>query len=88
MENGTIARTERPPSSKTVPLPPATSHVCVDPLRHHHYRHQPGPRQRHPRYNGQLYQAQTNIRGTHVLVEERVDGTMRITHQDGRSPRP
>ena len=33
-------------------------------------------------HNGQLYQVQTNILGTHVLVEERVDGTMRITHQD------
>lgn len=31
-----------------------------------------------------LYQVQTNLRATHVIVEERVDGTMRITHQ-GRS---
>lgn len=33
-------------------------------------------------HNGQLYQVQTNIRATHVLVEERVKGTMRTTHQD------
>jgi transposase len=33
-------------------------------------------------HNGPLYQVQTNIQATHVLVEARVDGTMRITHQD------
>jgi hypothetical protein len=27
-----------------------------------------------------LYQVQTNVRATHVQVEERVDGTMRMTH--------
>ena len=31
-------------------------------------------------HHGHLYQIQTNIRATHVQVEERVDGTMRITH--------
>ncbi|MGZ8366064.1 MAG: hypothetical protein ACXW37_06745 [Nitrospira sp.] len=31
-------------------------------------------------HHGQLYQVQTNVRATHVMVEERVDGTMRITH--------
>jgi hypothetical protein len=35
-------------------------------------------------HHGHLYQVQTNVRATHVLVEERVDGTLRITHQ-GRS---
>jgi len=33
-------------------------------------------------HNGQLYQVQTNIRATHVLVEERVKETMRTTPQD------
>ncbi|MBC7837797.1 MAG: ISNCY family transposase [Nitrospiraceae bacterium] len=32
-------------------------------------------------HHGHLYQVQTNVRATHVLVEEHVDGTMRITHQ-------
>ena len=32
-------------------------------------------------HHGHLSQVQTNIRATHVLVEERIDGTMRITHQ-------
>ena len=32
-------------------------------------------------HHGHLYQVRTNVRATHVLVEERVDGTMRITHQ-------
>ena len=32
-------------------------------------------------HHGQLYQVQTNVRATHVQVEERVDGTMRMTHQ-------
>lgn len=32
-------------------------------------------------HNGHLYQVQTTIRATHVLVEERVDGTLRITHK-------
>jgi len=31
-------------------------------------------------YHGHLYQVRTNVRATHVMVEERVDGTMRITH--------
>lgn len=31
-------------------------------------------------YNGQLYQVQANVRATQVQVEERVDGTLRITH--------
>lgn len=31
-------------------------------------------------HHGQLYQVQTNVRAVHVMVEERVDGTMRITH--------
>lgn len=35
-------------------------------------------------HHGQLYQVQTNVRATHVLVEERVDGTLRITHQGRR----
>jgi hypothetical protein len=32
-------------------------------------------------HHGHLYQVRTNVRATHVLVEEHVDGTMRITHQ-------
>ena len=32
-------------------------------------------------HHGHLYQVRTNVRATHVLVEERVDGTMRITHE-------
>lgn len=32
-------------------------------------------------HHGHLYQVRTNVRATHVLVEERVDGTIRITHQ-------
>ncbi len=35
-------------------------------------------------HHGQLYQVQTNVRATHVLVEERVDGTLCITHQGRR----
>ena len=31
-------------------------------------------------HHGHLYQVQTNVRATHVQVEERLDGTMRITH--------
>lgn len=31
-------------------------------------------------HHGQLYQVRTNVRAAHVMVEERVDGTMRITH--------
>jgi len=31
-------------------------------------------------HHGQLYQVRTNVRATHVLVEEHMDGTMRITH--------
>jgi hypothetical protein len=33
-------------------------------------------------HSGRLYQVHTNVRATHVMVEERVDGTMRITHHD------
>lgn len=32
-------------------------------------------------HHGQLYQVQDQLRATHVVVEERVDGTMRITHK-------
>ena len=32
-------------------------------------------------HHGHLYQVRTTVRATHVLVEARVDGTMRITHQ-------
>jgi hypothetical protein len=32
-------------------------------------------------HHGHLYQVQTNVRATHVLVEACVDGTMRITYQ-------
>jgi hypothetical protein len=32
-------------------------------------------------HHGHLYQVRTNVRATHVMVEERMDGTMRITHQ-------
>ena len=32
-------------------------------------------------HHGQLYQVQTNVRATHVMVEDRVDGTMRMTHK-------
>jgi len=51
-------------------------------------------------HNGHLYQVQTNVRATQVVIEERVDGTLRITHQghglayaliaarSGRSPVP
>lgn len=35
-------------------------------------------------YNGQLYQVQTNVRATQVVIEERLDGTLRITHQGRR----
>ena len=31
-------------------------------------------------HHGQLYQVRTNVRATHVIVEDWVDGTMRITH--------
>ena len=31
-------------------------------------------------HHGHLYQVQTNVRATHVLVEERINGSMRITH--------
>lgn len=31
-------------------------------------------------HHGQLYPVRTNVRAPHVLVEERVDGTMRMTH--------
>jgi hypothetical protein len=31
-------------------------------------------------HHGHLYQVQTNVRATHGQVEERVDGTMRMTH--------
>ena len=32
-------------------------------------------------HHGHLYQVRTNVRATHVMVEERVDGTMRMTHK-------
>ena len=32
-------------------------------------------------HHGHLYQVRTNVRATHVQVEERVDGTMRMTHK-------
>ena len=32
-------------------------------------------------HHGQLYQVRTNVRATHVMVEGRVDGTMRMTHK-------
>ncbi len=32
-------------------------------------------------HNGQLYQIQTHVRTTRVVMEERLDGTLRITHQ-------
>lgn len=32
-------------------------------------------------HHGQLYQIRDNVRATHVQVEERIDGTMRMTHQ-------
>jgi hypothetical protein len=32
-------------------------------------------------YQGGLYQIHETVRAPHVLVEEHVDGTMRITHQ-------
>ncbi len=32
-------------------------------------------------HNGQLYQIETPVRTTHVQVEERLDGTLRMTHQ-------
>jgi hypothetical protein len=31
-------------------------------------------------HHGHLYQVHTNVRATHVLVEERLDGSMRMTH--------
>jgi transposase len=31
-------------------------------------------------HHGQLYQIRDNVRATHVQVEERIDGTMRLTH--------
>ena len=31
-------------------------------------------------HHGQLYQVRSNVRTTHVIVEDRVDGTMRMTH--------
>ncbi len=32
-------------------------------------------------HNGHLYQVQTNVRATQVVIEEQVNGTLRITHQ-------
>lgn len=32
-------------------------------------------------HHGQLYQVHTNVRATHVMVEERLDGTIQLTHQ-------
>jgi hypothetical protein len=31
-------------------------------------------------HHGHLYQVRTNVRATHVIVEDRLDGTMRMTH--------
>jgi hypothetical protein len=31
-------------------------------------------------HNGHLYQIQDNVRTPHVMVEERLDGTLRLTH--------
>jgi hypothetical protein len=39
-------------------------------------------RDRTVRHGGQLYQIQSRVRATHVVVEERVDGTLRLLHQD------
>jgi hypothetical protein len=47
-------------------------------------------------HGGQLYQVQSRVRATHVVVEERVDGTLHMLHQDRpltyqpllRQPRP
>ena len=33
-------------------------------------------------HHGRLYQIHDNVRATHVLVEERLDGTLRIMHHD------
>ncbi len=35
-------------------------------------------------HGGQFYQIQDRVRATHVLVEERVDGTLRLLHGDRR----
>lgn len=35
-------------------------------------------------HGGQLYQVQDRVRATHVVVEERVDGTLRLLHGDRR----
>ena len=32
-------------------------------------------------HHGQLYQVRSTVRATHVIVEDRVDGTMRMTHK-------
>ena len=32
-------------------------------------------------HNGSLYQVPTNVRATQVVIEERVDGTLRLTHR-------
>lgn len=34
------------------------------------------------RHGGHLYQVQSRVRATHIVVEERVDGTLRLWHQD------
>lgn len=39
-------------------------------------------RDRTVRHGGQLYQIQSRVRATHVVVEERVEGTLRLLHQD------
>ncbi|BFU96347.1 MAG: transposase [Nitrospira sp.] len=39
-------------------------------------------RDRTVRHGGQLYQIQSRVHATHVVVEERVDGTLRMLHQD------
>jgi transposase len=33
-------------------------------------------------HGGQLYQIQSGVRATHIVVEERVDGSLRMLHQD------
>lgn len=43
-------------------------------------------RDRTVRHGGQLYQIQSRVRATHVIVEERVDGTLRMLHQDRPLP--
>jgi hypothetical protein len=37
-------------------------------------------------HNGHLYQVHTNVRATQVVLEERLDGTLRMTHRGHVSP--